>query len=124
MWERLSEGFLVLVVGMGGVMISLLFFYFVIAFINKADAWFVNYQKEKAEKERLRNLPPQTQIANAESEMEDDEELLAVITAAAESMLSGRVLVKSLRFLRSSSSTTWATIGRMNLISSHDVQKH
>ncbi len=119
MWERLGESFVVLVVGMGGVIGCLLFFYLVIGLINKVDAWAVERQKERAE--RLRNMAASSRANKAAPD--GDEELLAVITAAAESMLSKQIVVKNLRFLSDSNPTSWATIGRMNLISSHNIQK-
>lgn len=115
-WERILEGFLVLIVGMGGVMITLFFFYLIMEGINKGEKLYLEYQHKKAEKERLLRM--------ANIEQTDDDELIAVITAAISVALSSKVKVKQIRFIRSQPVSPWATIGRMHLISSHNIQKN
>ena len=120
MWERLTEASLVLVVGMGGVLGSLVFFYLVISFMNKIELYIVNRQKRTAEAELIKQ---KAKKASESTALQDDDELTAVITAAVVASIRKEIIVKKIQFLRQSNSNSWSTIGRMNLIGSHDVHK-
>jgi len=115
-WERILEGFLVLIVGMGGVLLTLFIFYLIMEAINKGETYLLDYQKQKAERAKLAALQNKS--------LEEEDELIAVITAAISAAITSKVVVKKIRFIRSQPVSPWAAIGRMNLISSHNIQKH
>ncbi len=111
-WDNIFEGLLVLTVGMTGVLSVLFLFYLIIEGVNKLEIFLVEKQKNKAE--RAKTI--------IESENEDD--LVAILTAAASVTLSSKIRIKQIRFIKSQPVSPWATLGRMNLISSHNIQKN
>lgn len=120
--DNVSEALLVLVVGMGGVFGSLIFFYLVISLLNKIDSYFV----KKEERIRAGGLQESKKI---EAELEqtqdeaDDDELMAVITAAAFAATDKQIIVKKIQFLNQPTSNAWAQAGRLGIMASHNVQK-
>ncbi len=122
MMDRLSEALLILVVGMGGVLGSLLFFYFVITLINKLEEKFLRWQKAKSLKP-VKIRPTELKESALEEVEIDDDELTAILTAAAFASTHADILVTRIRFLKQPTVTSWSTIGKMNLIGSHIIQK-
>lgn len=113
-WDTILEGFLVLFVGLGGVLLVLFIFYLIIEGVNKLESYLVERQKKNLEKAKVAN-----------SKIQDEEEdLIAILTAAASVALSSRIIVKQIRFIKSQPVSPWATLGRINLISSHNIQKN
>lgn len=121
MAEKLLEGLIVMVVGMGGVFTALVFFYLLISLINYTDKVFKNISKPDS-KQQSGSAIQNDSKTTSESE-ESFEELVAVITSAAYFALKKQVVVKSINFLHDSSESSWATIGRLNIIGSHNIQK-
>jgi sodium pump decarboxylase gamma subunit len=115
-WERIIEGFLILIVGMGGVLLTLFIYYLIMEAINKGEKFLIEYQKQKAERAKL--------AASKSSGCEMDDELITVITAAISTAIEKKVIVRKIRFIKSQPVSPWSAIGRMNLISSHNIQKH
>jgi len=118
MSENINEALLVLVVGMGGVFLALFFFYLIIALLNKSERLFVNAKNRKLEAKAKREAELE-QISQAVEI--DEEELIAVITAAAFFTIQQNLLVRKIKFIRNTGPSSWAAIGRFNLIGSHNV---
>ncbi len=114
-WENILEGFLVLIVGLTGVLIVLFLFYLIIEGVNKLEYLLVENQKKKAERAKA---------ANSIVSSENEEDLIAILTAAASVTFSGKIKIKQIRFIKSQPVSPWATLGRINLISSHNIQKN
>ncbi len=114
-WENILEVFLVLIVGLTGVLTVLFLFYLIIEGVNKLEYLLVENQKKKAERAKA---------ANSIVSSENEEDLIAILTAAASVTLSGKIKIKQIRFIKSQPVSPWATLGRMNLISSHNIQKN
>lgn len=51
-----------------------------------------------------------------------DEELVAVLTAAAMSYLQKAVVVRNIQFLRDNQDSAWARMGRLSVMSSHQLR--
>lgn len=114
-WETILEGFLVLIVGVTGVLSVLFIFYLIIEGVNKLELFLVEKQKKKVEKAKA---------ANSISQTEDEDDLIAILTAAATVAFSSKIKIKQIRFIKSQPVSAWATLGRINLISSHNIQKN
>lgn len=114
-WETILEGFLVLIVGLTGVLLVLFLFYLIIEGMNKLEVFLVEKQKKNAE---------MAKAAKSISQAEDEDDLIAILTAAASVAFSSKIKVKQIRFIKSQPVSAWATLGRINLISSHNIQKN
>ena len=67
----------------------------------------------------------QLQKVRSEQAISDDaqsEELVAILTAAAESVLHRGVIIRQIRFLQNSHDTAWARMGRLHVMSSHQLK--
>lgn len=103
-----------MIVGMLVVFIVLTFFYLLIVVINEINAYF---NKRKAN--RKLNIEGKTaSLANSD---EINPEIVAVIAAAILVTLKSRVQIKSIKFLTEPEDTSWARIGRLSLIESHNI---
>ncbi|HPP39819.1 MAG TPA: OadG family transporter subunit, partial [Candidatus Kapabacteria bacterium] len=81
-WDNILEGFLVLIVGLTGVLTVLFLFYLIIEGVNKLEYLLVENQKKKAERAKA---------ANSIVSSENEEDLIAILTAAASVTLSGKI---------------------------------
>lgn len=108
-WE---EALILLLIGMSGVFAVLTFFYLLILIVNKINYAF---NQRKASKK----LNPES-ISNTNSD-EIDPEIIAVISAAVLVALKSQVKIKSIKFLKEPDDTSWARIGRLSLIESHNI---
>ncbi len=123
MWERLIEALEVLVIGMGAIFASLTFFYLLIVVLKKADTIMAKNDQKKAQaKSDADDL-----IVAEDNIVTTDEitpELIAVISAAAYSIVRKPVRIKTISFLGNKDDTAWSQMGKMDVISSHNVQRH
>ena len=51
-----------------------------------------------------------------------DDELIAILTAACESVLNKSVVVKSIKFLQNSNDSAWSRIGKLHIMQSHHLR--
>ncbi len=112
--ERILESLLVMLVGMTGVFTSLVLLAGMIWFFRWADeglnAWRIKKYAEKVEAERV--------------EDEINDELIAVLSAAAATALRKSVVVKKVQFLsQKTTGGSWAVTGRLNVMASHAISK-
>ncbi len=114
-WDTILEGLLVLIVGITGVLLVLFIFYLIIEGVNKLELFLVETQKKKAEIAKA---------ASSISQTEDEDDLIAILTAAATVAFSSKIRITQIRFIKSQPVSPWATLGRINLISSHNIQKN
>jgi len=110
-WE---EALILMIVGILVVFSVLTFFYILILLINKINT-FLN--KKKADKKL--NIGGKDTITSKSDEI--DPEIVAVIAAAVLVTLKSRVEIKTIKFLNEPDDTSWARIGRLSLIESHNI---
>lgn len=113
MYEKLLETVLLLVVGMTGVMVSLVFLAGMIAMFKIVDdrlnTWRIRRYAEKV----AQKLP--------EDELSD--ELAAVIAAAVTTTLRKPVRVRRIRLFDAQASGAWTSTGRLNIMASHHIAR-
>ncbi|MBL0175482.1 MAG: hypothetical protein IPP94_09510 [Ignavibacteria bacterium] len=66
---------------------------------------------------------PEAMVIVPETASETDEELIAVLAAAATVALRRAVTVKRVQFLSGDSGTLWSVTGRLNIMASHLITK-
>ncbi|NUM81265.1 hypothetical protein HUU42_10705 [bacterium] len=113
MIDKLIESVLLLIVGMGGVLISLSAFASMI--------WLFKVLDEKFNAYRIRHYSETIEIKPGEDELND--ELVAVIAAAATAMMKKPIVIKKIHFLDQAAGTNWAVTGRLNIMASHLISK-
>jgi sodium pump decarboxylase gamma subunit len=111
MTEYVQEGLVLLVVGMGGVFVSLLFLAGMIWLFKAADEW-INRRK-------IASYARQVEQAGGGEDAND--EIVAVLTAAAAAILRKSVVVRRMRFLHADDDSAWAVTGRLNIMASHAI---
>lgn len=109
----LAESLVILVVGMGGVFISLLLLAGMIKLFQTADEWL--------NRRRIREYSEKVETHKVDDALND--EIVAVISAAVATTIKKRIVVRKIRFLDNRPSGAWATTGRLNIMGSHLVQK-
>lgn len=114
MLENLLEALVILIVGIGGVFISLIFFYLLIFLLKTVD--------EKINKIRVSK---KLGLKSTEKQEKDilTPELVAVISASAFIAIQKPIIVKRIHFLDDHGDTPWARIGRLNIIGSHNIRR-
>lgn len=92
--------------------ITWLFRFFGLRYYHKiiAEEATIKAQKQKEQAKQLQLLE------------DSGEELVAVITAAAEAALSKGIVIKQIRFLQNANDSTWARQGRLSVMSSHQLK--
>lgn len=111
--EKIVEALLVMIVGMIGVFISLLFFYFIIFAIQKIDDRLNRFLvQKKLQPERI-----QSDVAQIKPE------IVAAIAAAAYETFHKPIKIKRIHFLDESQSSQWAATGRITIMGSHNIKK-
>lgn len=103
-----------MIIGMTGVFLVLTFFYLLIVLINKINTFFNT--RKAAKKLNLEN-----QTATIPKTDEINPEIIAVISAAILITLKSKVKITSIKFLKEPDDTSWARIGRLSLIESHNI---
>jgi Na+-transporting methylmalonyl-CoA/oxaloacetate decarboxylase gamma subunit len=107
--ENLIKALNIMLIGMTGVFLSLIFFSVMIWIMKKVDKFLYIKSSEKV-------VQP-TKI----TERELDEDLIAVLTAAAVAILKKKIRITKIHFLDTPEQTTWASSGRMNIMTSHAI---
>lgn len=113
MFENFGESFLLLVVGVSGVFLCLLLLAFMIWAFRAADEWLNN--------RRIQKYSEKVESTLADNDLND--ELVAVLSAAASSVLKKPIKVRRIHFLGDTESTSWASTGRLNIMASHLIPK-
>jgi hypothetical protein len=107
------ESLLLLVVGMAGVMAALTFLAGMIWMFRAIDEWL--------NARRIRAYTTQVESGGVQELIND--ELVAVLAAAAESALRKPVRVRRVQFLATATRDSWAATGRLNIMASHSIAK-
>ena len=110
-WE---EALILMFIGMTGVFGVLTFFYLLIVVINQINAYI---NRSKASKKL--NLESKTTPKPKSDDINPD--IIAVISAAILITIKSKVEIKSIKFLKEPDDTSWARIGRLSLIESHNI---
>jgi sodium pump decarboxylase gamma subunit len=114
MTDTLTESLVILIVGVGGVFVSLSFFSFLIWGMKKIDNLFTIKKKKKSV--AVKHAKPAAQ--------EEDTELIAVLTAAAMEILQHPVRIRHIKYLQQQQTGgSWAVSGRSTVMSSHNISK-
>lgn len=66
--------------------------------------------------------PKINEIKSKIIDINDDEELVAAISAAAFIALNKKIKVKKISFIHDNDNSAWSRAGRLNIMSSHSVQ--
>jgi sodium pump decarboxylase gamma subunit len=111
--ENLTESFLLLVVGMSGVFLSLMFLAGMI--------WTFRFADEELNKRRIKKYAAKVETKQVEDDIND--ELVAVIVAAASATLHKAVTVRRVQFLGQQAGGAWSVTGRLNIMASHAISK-
>lgn len=117
MIDRILYSIILTFVGMSSVFIVLIFFFGLILLLKFIDTKIGSKKTLKAQVE--------TVINKSESDSTtDDDELVAVITAAVHSTFGSRSKIKHIQFLdHHMQEGKWAVTGRLNIMSSHNINK-
>ncbi len=72
-----------------------------------------------------KNHPQQvhSEVAADEGDLPEDEEIIAVLAAAATAALKRRIVLRRVRFLQHSGGSAWSVTGRLNVMGSHLITK-
>lgn len=113
MSDFLFESLIILLVGLLAVLLSLTLFAILIEIIKRLD--------EKANALLIRWYSKRTQSDETTDEIND--ELIAVLTAAAYLSIHKPVLIRRVHFLNDRGGTAWSVTGRLNIMASHLIKK-
>jgi sodium pump decarboxylase gamma subunit len=108
----IQDALLVLLVGMAAVFACLSVLALLIWVVRSADET-LNARKIRSYAATVPGLP----------EEEINDELVAVITAAAVAAVKRPLEIRRMRFLGPEGGRTWAATGRLNIMGSHAVQR-
>jgi sodium pump decarboxylase gamma subunit len=111
--ERLIESILLLIVGMTGVFLSLMFLAGII--------WLLRFADEELNKRRIKQYAARVEAKQLSDDVND--ELVAIITAAAATALHRPVTIRKVHFLGQQENAAWAVTGRLNVMASHAISK-
>jgi sodium pump decarboxylase gamma subunit len=115
--DRILYALELTVVGMTSVFVVLIFFSLLIWFMKYVDA---KITENKIKKSVVNDEDLQTEII----EDNDNDELVAIITAAIQMSVSKKAKIKHIHFLgHQAHDGKWATAGRLNVMSSHNLNK-
>lgn len=109
MQTKLEEALLLLASGITGVFASLL--------LLAAAIWLIRTVDERVNAFRIRRYAARVQAAEDPDELND--EVVAVLAAAAATTLRKHVRVRRVQFLQERPGTVWTSSGRLNIMSSH-----
>ena len=112
MWQNLFEASLVLVVGMCGVFASLLLLAGMIGLFRWAD--------ELLNKRKIRSYAQKVETQKVPADFND--EIVAVIAAAAEAVLKRPIIVRKMHFIEDAGDSSWAASGRSRIMS-HTIDR-
>ena len=113
MGEKFVETVLLLFVGMSVVLLSLSFLAGMI--------WVAKMLDERFNLFRIRKYSEQ--VGKKQVEEETNDEIVAVLAAAATALLKRPVRIRRVQFLSSGTNPAWAVTGRLNIMASHALPK-
>jgi len=113
MLDLLLDASLVLVVGMGVVVLSLLMFAGLIVVLRASDERFNIF--------RIRRYTARVEAEPVHEDVND--ELVAVLTAAIAVAIRKPVRIRRMRFLDTASAGAWTSTGRLNIMASHAIPR-
>jgi sodium pump decarboxylase gamma subunit len=113
MIEKLLESVLLLLVGMTGVMLSLVFLAGMIAMFKIVD--------ERLNAWKIRRYSEKVAVKLPEDELSD--ERVAVITAAVSTILKKPIRIRRIRLFDAQASGAWTSTGRLNIMASHHIAR-
>lgn len=113
MGPSIGEAVLLLVVGMSSVFLALALLGAMIRGMKWAD--------EAINAHRIRSYAQKVEAQRVDEELND--EIVAVLTAAASAMMKKPVTVRTIRFLSGGPVPAWAVTGRLNIMASHAIAK-
>ncbi|MDD3124363.1 MAG: OadG family transporter subunit [Candidatus Kapabacteria bacterium] len=102
-----------LVIGVGGVFVALIFFAIVIAIIRDAKSWFGKKQQPAAA------VSAEKSVVSVPKE--DPRDIVAIISAAAEVAYGKRVKITKISFLQSHADSGWTEYSRLGTMSNHNI---
>jgi Na+-transporting methylmalonyl-CoA/oxaloacetate decarboxylase gamma subunit len=111
--EQLVEGHLLPVVG---VAVTLAAFSFLAGVI-----WTLTWSDDKLHARKIRPSVRKVETPQAGDEVND--EVVAVIAAAATAVMRKRVTIKRITFLSPAPGQAWTVTGRLNIMASHAITK-
>ncbi len=111
--EQFGESLLVLVVGMAVTLTALSSLAGMI--------WAMKWADEKLNTRKIRTYAQKVEMRQVDDEVND--EVVAVIVAAATAVLKRRVTMKRITFLSPGPGQAWAVTGRLNIMASHAIAK-
>jgi sodium pump decarboxylase gamma subunit len=111
--ENLLESVILLVVGMGGVFAALL--------LLAGMIWLFKAADDRLNHRRIRKYSETVESAQGVEDVND--EVVAVLSAAAAAVLKKPVRVRRIRFLTTGPAATWAVTGRLNVMASHQISR-
>lgn len=114
MFDTFLQSLILLVVGMGGVFCALLLLAGMIWLLKSADDWTNRF--------RIRRYAREAATHAEEGEGLNDE-IVAVVTAAAMAAARRRVRVKTVRFLTPLTAGAWSSSGRLSIMASHQIAR-
>jgi sodium pump decarboxylase gamma subunit len=113
MLDKMLESLLLLIVGMGGVFVSLALLAGMIRCFSYAD--------EALNKRRINRYAAQVEAHQVDESLND--EIVAVIVAAASATLRKSVIIRRVRLFDNRSTDPWAVTGRLNIMASHAISR-
>lgn len=103
------------VVGMSSVFVVLIFFAGLI--------WFMKFIDAKVTENKIKKTVPKFK-ETTQSNIDDENDLVAVITAAVYTAINKKAKVRHIQFLgHTNQDGKWANAGRLNVMSSHNLNK-
>ena len=119
----LIESLWLALVGMGGVFASLALLAGLFAGLSALDRWLTRWRTRRAALPAA--VPPAPALPGAaEAGVEqEEEELVAVLAAAASVALRRRVKVRSVQRVAPGSGNAWAAAGRLSIMASHAIDR-
>lgn len=108
-WQNIIKGIYLMIIGMGVVFTSLFLLMFLIYAIGWVEGLLIRiFKKPVATPE-----PVQDEISSEE---------VAVICAAVAEALTAKVEVQQIRRLYDNNQDTWSSMGRLDIMRSHNIQ--
>jgi sodium pump decarboxylase gamma subunit len=111
--ESFVESLLLLIVGMGGVFSALL--------LLAGMIWLFRAADEQLNRRRIRKYAKTVETAPGVEEIND--EIVAVLSAAAVAALRKPIRIRRVRFLTAGGEGAWAVTGRLNVMASHQISR-
>ena len=113
MADALNEALMVLLAGMTVVFVSLV--------LLAGLIWLVRTVDETINARRIRRY--EAGIAEATGGEELNDEIVAVLAAAATVAIRRPIVIRRVRFLQATRNPAWAVTGRLNIMGSHAPQR-